>query len=320
MTSVAKGFARVALLYFVFAVAVVFLLRDNPLQYLYNMLLVPLSHWTALKAMAPYILLAIAAVLFLSRLKIDIEYLGNLLITLIASLFIAYSFGLMKASLPLVWPFYADGFFTDVDRWLHFGADPWVLTHRLSSWISTEVASTIYLKIWAIPAFSFPVLLIAIDRDARRVSRFLLLYVLCWIGLGNILALLGLSVGPVYVDRYDGGSTFAPLTASLSDIGISQTVFGYIQEQLWHFWVEYRQEVGTGISAFPSVHVGIASVVALYGIERGAVWAIAGILFCLTILFLSVYLGWHYAVDGYFSIAAVALVWRMKLGIPAFLR
>ena len=39
-------------------------------------------------------------------------------------------------------------------------------------------------------------------------------------------------------------------------------------------------------------------------------------LFCALILFLSVYLGWHYAVDGYFSILALTGIWQLRRGLP----
>jgi hypothetical protein len=279
-------------------------------------MLVPLAHWGALQALLPY--LAALALLFLlvTRLKFSIDMLRNLVLAAFASLLIAYSFAALKASLPQVFPFYADRFFADIDRQLHFGTDPWVLTHALSSVIPSGLATTFYLTIWSIPAFIFPICLVLVDRDPNRVSRFLLLYLLTWIGLGNILALAGLSVGPVYFDRYMGGSEFVGLTDALQTSQVTTTIFGIIQQDLWHFLADRDQEIGTGISAFPSVHVGIATVIDLYGVERGLIWAIPGILFCALILFLSVYLGWHYAVDGYFSILALTGIWQLRRGLP----
>lgn len=45
----------------------------------------------------------------------------------------------------------------------------------------------------------------------------------------------------------------------------------------------------------------------------------AGIANCALILFGSVLLGWHYAIDGYFSIAATIVIWKIvgrKWGKP----
>lgn len=316
MAGVLRSFLRLSLLYFLVMVGLILVLRDNPLQYFVNMMLVPLAHWSALQALLPYLAALVLLFLLLSRLKLSLDMLRNLVLAAFASLLIAYSFGALKASLPQVFPFYADRFFADVDRQLHFGTDPWVLTHALSSFIPTGLATTFYLTIWSIPAFVFPMFLVLVDRDPARVSRFLLLYLLTWIGLGNVLALAGLSVGPVYFDRYMGGTEFAGLTEALNTNQVSSTIFGMIQQDLWHFLIDRNQEIGTGISAFPSVHVGIATVIALYGIERGLIWAIPGVLFCAIILFLSVYLGWHYAVDGYFSILFLTGIWRLRCHLP----
>ncbi|MCP4182981.1 MAG: hypothetical protein GY761_06650, partial [Hyphomicrobiales bacterium] len=70
---------------------------------------------------------------------------------------------------------------------------------------------------------------------------------------------------------------------------------------------------GVGISAFPSVHVGLITLNALFAREifprlAGLAFAYVGI-----ILVSSVYLGWHYAIDGYVAIFVVyAIYWLMK--------
>lgn len=86
---------------------------------------------------------------------------------------------------------------------------------------------------------------------------------------------------------------------------------GIIQDYLWGNYVDGRRDLGTGISAFPSVHIGVAMMFALNIYER-----IPKMLpFCITFVaiyqFLSVYLGWHYAVDGYASILLVYFLWKV---------
>ena len=69
--------------------------------------------------------------------------------------------------------------------------------------------------------------------------------------------------------------------------------------------------LGTGISAFPSLHVGTATVMCLFAWQFGLFWKTAGMLFVTMILVGSVHLGWHYAIDGYASIFAVMLIWHL---------
>ncbi len=67
--------------------------------------------------------------------------------------------------------------------------------------------------------------------------------------------------------------------------------------------------VGAGISAFPSMHVAAATLNALFLSERGRVLAAVGWSYVALILFGSVYLGWHYAIDGLFSVPATILIY-----------
>jgi hypothetical protein len=64
-----------------------------------------------------------------------------------------------------------------------------------------------------------------------------------------------------------------------------------------------------GISAMPSVHVAAAVLFALVGWQVGRAMGIGFTIYALVILTGSVHLGWHYAVDGYLSAAAVLLLW-----------
>src|SRR5690606_16080164 len=67
---------------------------------------------------------------------------------------------------------------------------------------------------------------------------------------------------------------------------------------------------GTGISAMPSMHLAIATLNALLFLRLSRVAGLVTLVYLATTLFGSVYLGWHYAVDGYVSIVAVILLWR----------
>jgi hypothetical protein len=206
-------------------------------------------------------------------------------------------------------PFYADETFAALDKALHGGVDPWIWTHQFAPYISPALVATLYFIIWGFPAAFFPFVLAVSDSDNARKARFLSLFAFVGIGLGYVVALISSSVGPVYYDRLLGTERFTDLIAALQSSGIATGKIGMVQDGLWRVYSEFSQSAGSGISAFPSVHVGIATLTMLYLCERSKWLAPLGITFLAAIQFSSVYIGWHYAIDGYFSFFAVTGVW-----------
>lgn len=218
-------------------------------------------------------------------------------------------FSLSKSAIPAIMPFYADSGLAEFDRLIHGGTDPWWITHAA---LAPETAMTIlpaYLEVWGVVAFGLPVLVAISDTNTARVNRYVALYLGVWIGLGNILAIAGSSVGPVFYDRLLGGDRFADLTLVLQQSGVGATMVGRLQNYLWTSYEAGALLFGSGISAFPSVHLGIATLAALYLYERWRVLLLPGLIYVMLVEFLSVYTGYHYALDGYTSIVLVILAW-----------
>lgn len=89
------------------------------------------------------------------------------------------------------------------------------------------------------------------------------------------------------------------------------------QEYLWTLYQSGTIGLGSGISAFPSMHVALATVVALYAWEWSRKLGFVAWVYVAFILCSSVYLGWHYAIDGYASIVVVSgLYWALRVLMP----
>lgn len=171
---------------------------------------------------------------------------------LIGTLAFHSAFGLIKTSMPYIIPFWADPLFAGLDQALHFGVDPWRLTHDLGALLPMEAILPAYLSIWAFPALCLPVFLAAFDKDVRRVRRFMALYVLSWALIGNVLALAFNSAGPIFYDRLLEVDRFADMIAALKASPLAYTNIPRIQESLWIVYVERGQAFGSGISLFPA--------------------------------------------------------------------
>jgi membrane-associated phospholipid phosphatase len=249
----------------------------------------------------PFVLVV---VWFLGR-KLTLPQLRQIFLAGVSAIMLQMGFLLFKSAIPQLVPFYADPFLAELDRALLFGHDAWQLADLISPDWLVGWFPAIYLVFWSYLAYSFQVLIVASDHDDARVLRYSWLFLLSWVVNGNLLALIGSSVGPIYYDLLLGTDRFAEMHAAFEASGFSQGKIARLQMFLW----EQSHDFYSYISAFPSVHVAVAGVAALYLRERfRLLWPI-GALFAASILLISVYSGYHYLLDG---VVSLGVVWALN--------
>jgi len=220
--------------------------------------------------------------------------------------FLMLTFGEFKPLLPDLGTYRWDGLFATLDHALHGGVDPWVLTRAIPGGQTVSALLDHTYLLWY-PALAVGHL--AAILFARPVVRmqYLLSVLLMWSVAGTGLAILFASGGPVYFHALTGEpGTFAPL---IDDLLRSHLAAPVLQAQLWDLHVAGNPVAFSGISAMPSVHVGIAALIAFLALRLHPVLGIVGEAYWLLIMVGSVHLGWHYAVDGYFATLFAAGSW-----------
>ena len=243
--------------------------------------------------------------------------LVSALMIAIALLFSAFtSFKIMLAQ---VHPFALDPLLAHLDRVLHFGIDPWRITHTLFPTAGSSFVLNALYNAWLFVVWIFLFLHIFWLTGRRHRARYLLAFLLCWIVVGSIAALALSSAGPAFYGRIvEGRDLFAPLMERLAaqDAVLSASGSGHLwalgtQEMLWRYYTGDTTGLGAGISAMPSMHVAMATLMALSAqrIARPLGWLFRT--YAVAILVGSVHLGWHYAIDGYVGAALAVLMWRL---------
>ena len=228
----------------------------------------------------------------------------------IAILIVTFSY--LKEVLPLLNYFSWDPVFAEWDRALHGGYDVWVLLQPIlgNPYVTTLVNAAYHGWFFVIYV---AVCLACLDRsNPMRSMTFLVAFSLCWSVGGNLLATIFASVGPVYYEVFGFGDTFAPQMEFLRQSHEISPVWALE----WHQMLldgYFHDGAIKGISAMPSLHVATSVLIAIYGFSYSRWFGWAATAFAAVILLGSVHLAWHYAVDGYASIAlAFALWWVAK--------
>lgn len=211
----------------------------------------------------------------------------------------------IKTMLPDVVPFFADQQLADIDKMLHGGRAPWRYT---TAWVPPGVVPVLeqaYHLLWGLCLSGLTLAALLLPRLRRVRNQYLWAFLIAWPLLGNVMAAVVMSAGPVYYDEVTGATRFAELEAYLRRYSVTE----HLRTMLWNFYATGHAGLGSGISAFPSMHVANATLFVFLAARVGRWLCGVAALFCAVILFGSVHLGWHYAIDGYFSVVATTFVW-----------
>ncbi|WP_138380662.1 phosphatase PAP2 family protein [Luteithermobacter gelatinilyticus] len=230
-------------------------------------------------------------------------------------------FSSLKSVIPALQPFYLDEVFMKLDRLLHFGVDPWKITHALFGTALMSGVINFFYNLWFFLMFSYVLWQVVNVSFGAKRAQFLLAFLLCWFVLGSVLAVMLSSAGPCYYGVFvDGPDVFAPLMARLQDFydqrqatgGLFQLYALDIQKDLLAYYQDNATGAGSGISAMPSMHVSVAMLLYLSGREVSRYVGYFFFAFLIIIQIGSVHLGWHYAVDGYVSMLGTWGLWRVS--------
>ncbi|WP_197485309.1 MULTISPECIES: phosphatase PAP2 family protein [unclassified Vibrio] len=257
----------------------------------------------------------------------DSRYLVKVTIMVVTFSVTSAIYTSFKLQIPSMHPFSWDNTFYLLDKSIHFGISPWEITHRIipgaiGSWIINIVYNLWFFIFWCF----FCLIVLSKSHSILRYQAFLA-FNLCWIVNGCIVALAFSSVGPCFFEPLvKEANPYANLMLHLSEqnqwleskgipLGLPSLA---TQDLLLTNYLDGGKVLGSGISAFPSLHVSIAVLIALVTQNINSklsilAWANAGM-----ILVGSIHLGWHYAVDGYFSIVTTYLIWVLVRQILKF--
>jgi PAP2 superfamily len=239
----------------------------------------------------------------------DRQRLANGLPMLLAFIGFGYVFVFLKSDVFLINGFKWDLDLAELDRALHFGADPWrwlqpLLGYPIVTFALNLVYNLWFFVMWAIWAwFGFA------KHGSELRTRFFLTFFITWMIGGNLMAIYFSSAGPCFFDKLGhAGIYYADLMAYLHEANRSYPIWAVSLQDL--LWEGHKQgSLMEEISAMPSMHNGSSLLFALavYPVSRfwGRVLAANAALIFLG----SIMLAWHYAVDAYVAWALCLAVW-----------
>jgi hypothetical protein len=244
------------------------------------------------------------------------RFLAGTLLMMAALLPFQSMFASIKSTID---DFAYDKFLADLDKAIHFGQAPvkYLYNFAESEWM-LRIIEFNYNVVWFILCFGL-LYWVAISPRADRIrQRFLATAFLAWVLIGNVVAGLVPTAGPAFyglvtgdLRRFDKVRAFVETTAGSFSSAADE------QHYLWLLHASNSAGLGSGISALPSMHVATIAINALFIAEYSRKLALAAWAYVTFIMVSSVYLGWHYAIDGYVALAlSIGIYWAVRAVSP----
>jgi hypothetical protein len=205
---------------------------------------------------------------------------------------------LLNDTVPFTW----DEALQALSRHLEFGYDTYQLLPIHIPLVTRAVESA--YAFWGVLFVAVPFVVSLRPLNCPLRTRFFASYALVLVLLGNAAAGLFMSAGPFWLEHKNTGhSGFSALFAYLNQVD-PDGQFSAVQFQQYLLAAHLKglTYLGTGISAFPSIHVAMATLFVLVAWPFGMLLRVLSLAFLAVIFTGSVELGWHYSVDGYAAI------------------
>jgi hypothetical protein len=213
----------------------------------------------------------------------------------------------LKQAIGPVLGFTWDATFARVDAAIH-GGDAWLR----AAWVLEHPYALIVIDLlyvlWFVLMMGFLAWVSWSSRRALR-QRALVSFLLLWVIAGTVCAGVFASAGPCYADHVGLAGHYDAL---LTQLHAANTRSAMAQSRLWDALAAGQPLPFGGVSAFPSLHVGIAVLLAIIAWHRSKPLGLVLAAYAVIIQVGSVLLGWHYAIDGYAGALLAAGCWRLS--------
>lgn len=229
-----------------------------------------------------------------------------------------------------------DLFFWNLDKWLHFGVRPNILMMEAlgENQAFAVMMDWLYFKYFDYLLIASMIFLLEI-KGRKLAEKYFLAYALVW-ALGGLGYLVMPTDGPCYAilgsystpEEHRVHMFEFPVDENIPDDYARSYYVSKIwiaklfQERLW----EHRKRFLSGeklpgafygIAAMPSLHVAMVTMIMLFLFMANPVLGVLGAIYAGATFIGSVFLQWHYAIDGY--IGALMAVVIVKLSCSRFL-
>ena len=207
---------------------------------------------------------------------------------------------------------------------LLFGTSPWLLAHdEFGSVAGARVLDLAY-RFWLPFMFGLPLISAVFLDDDRLRLRIIATWTVSWIAIGTIGGWYFASAGPCFFNTFiSHDADYANLLRRLADLQQQASRQGHsieslqYQSRLLETYRAHDYAPGGGISAMPSMHVAMASLVAMVAFRIDWRLGIPFAAFEVTVWLSTVFFGWHYFVDGPVGALMMFAIWSLAKRVAA---
>jgi hypothetical protein len=218
-------------------------------------------------------------------------------------------FTMWKNQVAVLGHFAWDQKLASVDAFLHGGLLPQdVLAIAFGFPAAAKAIDMAYLM-WFPMLFASTFIMSFQPRQTFLRLRFMIALALAWALGGIVTANIFSSAGPVYYGRLNAApDLYAGHMELIRGLSASAKLEALVlQDSLWAAYAATPSF--SSISAFPSMHVAIATLVFLACRHLGKWLKYLSAAYLALIFLGSIFLGWHYAIDGYAGAGFALAAW-----------